>query len=148
MTTSAKPIPESGTSRALRRRLRGERGVAAVEFALVLPMFLTLTLGMIDYGYYLYLDMCCVNAAREASRRGVVASTTALAQTDAVAAGNVFLKAAGLDLSGSIHRHALHVHSDRGVSAEQPVAGEDLRDEHDALGVGAVDGSTQSRVLP
>jgi len=71
--------------------------VAAVEFALILPMFMMLCMGTIDYGYYLYLDMTCTNAAREASRRGVVATLPADAQTDAVAAGDAFLAAAGLD---------------------------------------------------
>jgi Flp pilus assembly protein TadG len=54
-----------------RKRLRtNDRGVAAVEFALVLPILLTVTLGAIDWGYYFFIDQMVTNAAREAARAG------------------------------------------------------------------------------
>ncbi len=44
------------------------KGVAAVEFALILPVFLLLALGMIDYGWYFFIDLTATNAAREGAR--------------------------------------------------------------------------------
>ena len=50
------------------RRRRGERGGAAVEFALlVLPLMLVL-LGILDYGFYFFVDLVATNAAREGAR--------------------------------------------------------------------------------
>ncbi len=47
---------------------RGMRGVAAVEFALVLPVFLLLLLGMMDYSWYFFIELATTNAAREGAR--------------------------------------------------------------------------------
>jgi Flp pilus assembly protein TadG len=49
-----------------------DRGVAAVEFALLLPILLLLTLGAIDWGYFLYVKQRVVNAAREGARAGTL----------------------------------------------------------------------------
>jgi Flp pilus assembly protein TadG len=48
--------------------LRSTRGAAAVEFALILLPFCMLMLGMIDYGWYFYVDLACTNAARDGAR--------------------------------------------------------------------------------
>ncbi len=50
---------------------QARRGNAAVEFALVLPLLLTLLLGMIDYGYVYFTQLTLTNAAREGARVGV-----------------------------------------------------------------------------
>ena len=55
---------------------RGERGIAALEFALVLPVICLLVLGAIDWGHYLYTLQVVVNAAREGARLGSVTSGT------------------------------------------------------------------------
>ena len=54
------------------RRLWGlrQRGIVAVELALVLPVLLFLVLGMMDYGYYFFCALTATNAAREGSRAG------------------------------------------------------------------------------
>lgn len=49
-------------------RRRGERGAAAVEFALVLPIFLMLLFGIIDFGYAINRGSMVNNAARDAVR--------------------------------------------------------------------------------
>ncbi len=53
-------------------RVRGpsgrERGAAAVEFALVLPLLLVLLLGIIDFGLYFYNDLQLTHVARNAAR--------------------------------------------------------------------------------
>lgn len=45
------------------RRSR-QRGVAAVEFALILPFITVLILAMCDYGYYFYIGINATEAAR------------------------------------------------------------------------------------
>jgi Flp pilus assembly protein TadG len=51
--------------------------VAAVEFALVLPVFMMLVLGAIDFGYYFFVSEVVTNAAREGARAGSVVDPTA-----------------------------------------------------------------------
>lgn len=55
---------------SVRRRERGERGVALVEFALVLPLIVTLMLGMFTGGLAFNRDIKMTNAVREAARFG------------------------------------------------------------------------------
>jgi Flp pilus assembly protein TadG len=47
---------------------RGERGANVVEFALVLPLLMLMLLGLIDYGYYFFVELAVTNAAREGAR--------------------------------------------------------------------------------
>ena len=65
-------------ARVLRTRAtRGERGAAAVEFALIVPILLLLVLGMIQYGLYFWSAQGGSSAAREAARRAAVGDYTA-----------------------------------------------------------------------
>jgi Flp pilus assembly protein TadG len=54
--------------RALRRR--DERGAAAIEFALIFPIFAMLTFGLISAAFAFVRQINITNAAREASRYG------------------------------------------------------------------------------
>lgn len=56
---------------------RRRRGAAAIEFALTLPILLTLAAGVADYGVYLTQAMNVQDAVREAGRAGVAAGTSA-----------------------------------------------------------------------
>jgi Flp pilus assembly protein TadG len=47
-------------------------GAAAVEFALLLPVLIALSLGAIDWGYYFYVNQLVTNAAREGARAGTL----------------------------------------------------------------------------
>jgi Flp pilus assembly protein TadG len=66
-----------------------------VEFALVIPIFLLILCGIMDFGFVLYSRMTVINAAREGARaatlmagEGLGAITgTAEAEADAAAAG-------------------------------------------------------------
>ncbi len=59
------------------RTKRGRtRGVAALEFALLLPFITVLVLALVDYGYYFYIGINATDAARTTA---VQASATAAA---------------------------------------------------------------------
>ena len=53
-------------------RRRSERGAAAVEFALVLPILLTIVFGIVQYGWYFYSVQAGSDVARDAARRAAV----------------------------------------------------------------------------
>jgi len=66
----------------LRRRIRGskgsgERGQNLVEFALILPLFLVIVFGIVDFGMAFHSYITVTNAAREGARLGVVQATEA-----------------------------------------------------------------------
>lgn len=55
------------------------RGNNLVEFAMVLPLLLTMFLGIFDFGWILHQQIALDNATREGARRGAVgASDTAI----------------------------------------------------------------------
>ncbi|GMA28822.1 TadE/TadG family type IV pilus assembly protein [Arenivirga flava] len=76
--------------RRTRLRSASEEGAAAVEFALVVPLLLTLLFGIIEFGAAYNAQILVTNAAREAARELSVedgASTgSATATADAVLA--------------------------------------------------------------
>ena len=51
-----------------------QRGVAAIEFALVLPVLVLLLLGIIEFSLALYDKAVITNASREGARAGIVFS--------------------------------------------------------------------------
>lgn len=53
-------------------RARRSDGAAAVEFAMVFPIFIALVMGIIQYGWYFYAANSATAAAREGARRIVV----------------------------------------------------------------------------
>jgi hypothetical protein len=61
----------------LSRRVR-EGGQALVEFAFVLPVFLLLLYGIIEFGRYVYTVQILNNAAREGARYAIVHGSTSL----------------------------------------------------------------------
>ena len=54
--------------RQLLRRGRGQEGSAAVEFAIILPVVMLLTVGGLDMGHMYYIDHLITNASREGAR--------------------------------------------------------------------------------
>ncbi|WP_166532766.1 TadE/TadG family type IV pilus assembly protein [Blastococcus xanthinilyticus] len=50
------------------RRLRGERGASAVEFAFVVPLLLVLVLGIVEFGHAFQVQGTLSAAAREGVR--------------------------------------------------------------------------------
>lgn len=58
----------------LTTRNTSQKGLAAVEAAMVFPLLLLFLFGAINYGFALYNKSIIVNASREAAREGVVVS--------------------------------------------------------------------------
>ena len=56
--------------------LRARRGQSLTEFALIVPVFLLLTMGSIDLGRGIFFYNLLSNAARDGARAGIVNSTT------------------------------------------------------------------------
>jgi hypothetical protein len=54
---------------------KGIRGATAVEFALVLPLFVLLMLGIIDFGRYFFVQHTVQFATREGTRLALVGGT-------------------------------------------------------------------------
>ena len=49
---------------------RSEHGAIAVEFAILLPVFLLLVFGIVDFGHAYYMKQMVTNASREGARYG------------------------------------------------------------------------------
>ena len=75
------------------RQRSDRRGVVAIEFALVAPVFFALILGIIEFGRMLMVQEILVNAAREGARAAIQPN-----ETDAQTAGVVstYMSAAGI----------------------------------------------------
>ena len=63
---------------------RNRRGTAAVEFAIVAPVFFLLVFGMIEYGRMVMVQQVITNASREGARVGVLDGSTSTNVTTAV----------------------------------------------------------------
>jgi hypothetical protein len=58
----------------MRRLVLSARGVTAIEFAMIAPVLILLTLGTVDVGYTLTVKRLLEASAREASRFGITGS--------------------------------------------------------------------------
>ena len=58
------------------RSFRKQRGAAAVEFAVVAPVFVLLIFGMIEYGRMVMVQQMLTNASREGARKAVLEGAT------------------------------------------------------------------------
>ncbi|WP_210480637.1 TadE/TadG family type IV pilus assembly protein [Naasia sp. SYSU D00948] len=70
----------------LRRRAADDRGAAAIEFALVLPLLLLLILGILEFGRIYNIQISLSNAAREGARTMAIENDAAAARSAAAAA--------------------------------------------------------------
>ena len=67
-------------------RTRRERGAAAVEMAIILPLLLLVIGGLVDFGRAYYLNVTATSAAREGARMVAMGYTTAQANARITAA--------------------------------------------------------------
>lgn len=71
---------------AISGRIRNRsRGAAAVEFALILPVLLTVVFGLMEYGWIFYQQFNLASAVRDGLRQGVTVSQSASPDPRAVA---------------------------------------------------------------
>lgn len=64
------------------RRDENRRGAVLVEMALVLPIFLAVVLGIIEFGRAMMVSQMITNAAREGTRMGIIDDETNTTVTD------------------------------------------------------------------
>jgi Flp pilus assembly protein TadG len=67
-----------------RARIRDQRGAAAIEFALVLPILLLLLFGIIEFGFVINSWISVTHAAREGVRVYALTNDAAQGQTAGV----------------------------------------------------------------
>jgi Flp pilus assembly protein TadG len=79
-----------------RKLCKGRAGQALVEFALVVPIFLLLVIGVIEFGRAWNLQQTITDAAREGARRAVVFDPT-LTVAQVQTAVKAKIQAAGFD---------------------------------------------------
>jgi Flp pilus assembly protein TadG len=68
-------LKKAGRQESLMIYLQNNRGVAAVEFAICLPILILLVCGSIEFGLLFYNQQVITNASREGARAGIVAET-------------------------------------------------------------------------
>src|ERR1700733_7000607 len=64
-----------------------DRGAAAVEFALLLPMLLLLVCGIVDFGRALNAQITLTQAARQGARLAALGQSNVVSRTQAAATG-------------------------------------------------------------
>ena len=84
LKASAPDVRKLEKSGSLGRRNR--RGVAVVEFALVLPIFFMMVFAMIEFGRMVMVRQVLTNASREGARIGVLDGATTAEVVDKVEA--------------------------------------------------------------
>ena len=76
------------------------RGVAAIEFAIVLPLFLFISIGIIEFSVLLYDKAMITNASREGARAGILFRTTLSQSVDVASVVNNYLQNHLISLGG------------------------------------------------
>ncbi len=76
-----------------------QKGVAAVEYALVLPFLTLLSFGIIDFGTALYNRAVLTNASREGARAGIILSVPRPSEADVNNVVHAYLTSAGINPS-------------------------------------------------
>ena len=56
----------------MKREIKGQEGVAALEFALILPLLVVLVFGIAEFSIALYDKAIITNASREGARQGII----------------------------------------------------------------------------
>ena len=71
------------------RRRRSQKGAAAVEFALLAPVFILLVCGLIQFGWYFYAMQSGTSAVGEATRRMAVGDCQTSSQLQTMLKGRL-----------------------------------------------------------
>lgn len=97
LSTQTDVPPEPGAE----RRRKRSRGQSLVEFAVVLPVFLLILCGILDFGFALYSRMSVINAAREGARAASVAPDHTTIDSTAIARAVAAAQSSGLTITNS-----------------------------------------------
>ncbi len=80
--------------------LRGRQGgMAGLEFALVLPIFMMILFGIVEFGTAFYKQQILTSAVREAARHAIIATDPRPAEAEVRAQAYAYLDEVGLDAS-------------------------------------------------
>src|SRR5512138_711489 len=82
--------------------VRQERGAAAVEFAILLPLFIMFVWGAIEFGLAFYTQEVLTNATREGARAGIVQQTPKLTQAQIQTIVQTYVANAGLQTASRL----------------------------------------------
>ncbi len=104
------------------RRAHDDRGAAAVEFALVLPLLVAITFGVIEYGRAYSAELSVTNAARVAARSLAVGSSVAQAQAAAVTAATGLPNPSAIAVTGLVACPTDGTVVSRSVTVSYPLA--------------------------
>ena len=66
-------------------RIKEQKGLSAVEFAIVLPLMVLLLFGAIEFGILIYDKAVITNASREGARAGVVYTDPRVSDVEIIA---------------------------------------------------------------
>jgi Flp pilus assembly protein TadG len=80
---------------------KNRRGAAAVEFAIVAPIFFLLVFGMIEYGRMIMVQQVITNAAREGARTAVLDGATITGSSGVDAVVDNYLTSAKISTSAT-----------------------------------------------
>lgn len=78
-------------------RKLNERGAVAVEFALLLPVLLTILFGIIEFGMIMYGREVVTNASREGARAGIVQGPPKLTTGQITTIAHDYLTSTGIN---------------------------------------------------
>ena len=62
--------------------IREQKGSGAVEFAIVLPLFLLIVFGIVEWSLYLFNDHIITDASRRGARRGIVQASPKISASE------------------------------------------------------------------
>jgi Flp pilus assembly protein TadG len=77
--------------------VQNERGAVATEFALLLPVFLTILLGIIEFGMIMYGREIVTNATREGARAGITQGPPKLTTGEIITIADNYLTGTGIN---------------------------------------------------
>ena len=80
--------------------MKHERGSVAVEFAILLPLFIMFVWGAIEFGLAYYTQEVLTNATREGARAGIVQAVPKRTVTDIQSIVTAYVTTAGLSTTG------------------------------------------------
>ena len=86
----------------MRSKDQSQRGTAAVEFALLAPLFIALLFAIVEFGLIVYTKSMLAQATREAARFGVVFSTPRRTQDEIKAVVQNYLNQCSLNNGADI----------------------------------------------